>query len=105
MARVEKQALVGGYLHRFAQIHHADARADAAHHRKVMRDEDVGEPMQGLKTLEQIQHLALLGLVQRRQGFIHDQQARFQDHGAGHVQPLTLARRQAGGQRVVEAVG
>ena len=64
------------------------------HHVQVVGDEQVGELAFGLELLQQVEHLGLHRLVQRRHGLVEDHQARVEGQGAGNVDPLALAARQ-----------
>ncbi len=60
-------------------------------HREVVTDEEDGGLELALQFLQQQDDLALDGDVQGADGFVADQQLRFQDHRAGDADALGLA--------------
>ncbi len=94
MPRIEEDRVVIGKLHDAPEIHDRDAGADAPHHRKIVRDEDIGEAVRRLEALEQFEQArCLLDLVQRRKRLVEYQQLRLEDQRARNVDPLRAARR------------
>src|SRR5262249_22163671 len=45
MQRLAEQAALVGELADSAEIHDGDAMADVSHHREIMADEEIGEPV------------------------------------------------------------
>ena len=74
-----------------AQIHHRDAMADTLDDRDVVRDEQIGQAHVSLNVHHQIDDLRLDRDVERRYGFIGDQQLRRQRERPCDAQPLPLA--------------
>ena len=56
-----------------------------------MGDEDEGDAKLTLQRLQLVLHLFTQLVIQRRQGLIQQQQARFVDHCPGDSHPLLLA--------------
>ena len=73
------------------EIHHHHPVGDEAHDIQVVADEDVGQAELGLEVEEQVKHLRLHGLVQRRHGLVEQHQPRLQGERPGDVHPLALA--------------
>ena len=96
---VERRA--GRRLHDAAEIHHGDAVGDMLDDRKVVRDEEVGEPAIALQVLEQVDHLCLHRDVERGDRFVADDEARLDGERAGDADALALPARQL----VREALG
>ena len=79
-------------LHHLAQIHHADAVADVFNHRKIVRDEKIGQTKLGLQIFQQVEHLRLDRDIERetgssattKVGFERPMRARCRCAGAGH---------------------
>ena len=67
---------------------------DEAHDVEVVADEDVGEAELVLEVEQQVQHLRLDRLVERRDRLVEDHQARLERERAGDVDALALAARQ-----------
>jgi hypothetical protein len=55
-----------------ALVHDGNPVGERAHHRKVMRDEDVGQAQVALQAAEQVEDLRLHGHVQGGDGFVAD---------------------------------
>ena len=88
--RVFKHPCTWSDFHEAAQIHHAHLMADALDHRHIVADEQEGQLQIGLQFHHQVQNLRLHRHIQRRDGFIRDDQFRVQCEGAGNCDPLTL---------------
>ena len=73
------------------QIHHGDAVADVLHHRKVVRDEEVGELEPILELLEEVDDLRLDRDVEGRDRLVAHDELRLDRERAGDPDPLTLA--------------
>jgi hypothetical protein len=58
MARRLEQRLRRRAFHDAAEVHHADAIGDVAHHRQIVRDEQVRERKAPLQVAYQVQHCA-----------------------------------------------
>ena len=71
-----------------------------AHHGKVMRDEDIGEPEVGLQVGEQVDDLRLDGDVKGRHRLIADDQLRPEGERPGHPDALPLAAGELRGEPV-----
>jgi hypothetical protein len=59
-------------------VHHHHLVGHVFDHGQIVRDEDVGQAQLILQILQQIQHLRLHRHVQRRNGFVADQDFRLQ---------------------------
>jgi hypothetical protein len=65
LRRVEQRVLLG-HLDQTPQIHHADFIRDMAHHREVVRDEEVRQSLLALQVLHDVEHLRLHAHIERR---------------------------------------
>ena len=74
-------------LDHFAGVHHGHAVCDACHHTQVVGDEDHGGAELLLQFTNQPQNLRLNGHIQRRGGFIGNDEIRsaHQRHGNHHA--------------------
>ena len=77
-----------------AQIHHHDPVAEIADNRQVVTDEQQGGLLLALNFHQQIGHRRLNGHVQRRDGFIRDNDTRATGKGARNANALFLSTRQ-----------
>ena len=91
MARRGEQRVAVGDFDDVAEVHHGDAVADVAHHRQVVRDEQVGDAELGLQVHQQVDHLRLHRDVERRHRLVADDQLRVQRQRAGDAEALALA--------------
>ena len=73
------------------EVHDGDVLADVAHHRQVVRDEEVGEAELLLETHHQVEHLGLHGDVERRDRLVGDDELGLDRERAGDADPLPLA--------------
>ena len=89
-------------LHDPADVHHRDPRADVLDDAQVVRDEEIGEPESFLKLEQEVQDLRLDRHIQRRDGFVRDDQTGIQGKRARDADALTLAARE--GMRVAPHV-
>ena len=94
MQRVLVELVGGRKLDDLAQVHHRDAVADVAHDRKVVGDEQVGQPEVGLEVFEQVDDLRLNRHVERRDGLIGHDEGGLNGEGAGDADALPLAARE-----------
>ena len=76
-----------------AHVHHRHAVADLFHHRHVMRDEEVGQPLVLLQAQQQIKDLRLDRHIQRRNRLIRDDHLGVAGQRAGDAHALPLAAR------------
>jgi hypothetical protein len=77
-----------------AEIHHEHVVRDVPDDAEIVRDEEIGEPQLGLKVGEQVEDLRLDRNVERRDGFVGDDELRRQHQRAGNRDALTLAARE-----------
>src|SRR5471032_1752203 len=75
------------------RLHHEHAISDIADDRKVVRDEEQGEPEFGLEVGEKIENLRLDGYIQRGHRLVADHKFRFEHEGSRNAYPLSLATR------------
>ena len=66
-------------------------------HRQIVRDEEIRQAESRLQVQQQIRDLGLHGAIQGGQGFIEDQQLRFEHECACDGQSLALAAAEFGG--------
>jgi hypothetical protein len=81
-------------LYDLAEVHHSHPVAQVLHDVQVVGDEQRREAVPRPQVHEQVEHLRLHRLVERRHGLVGDQQARADDEGAGEIDALALAARQ-----------
>ena len=93
MLRGRVDRVLFGNFHNFAKIHHRDTVRDMPHHRKIMSDEQIGQPHIALQILQQIDDLRLDGNIKRRDRLITHNKARAQDQRTRNADALTLAAR------------
>src|SRR5689334_21019256 len=74
-----------------AEVHHGHAVGDVFNHREVVRDEKVSQVELLLQVAEQVKNLRLYGHVERRHGFVTDDEARVEREGARQAYALALA--------------
>ncbi|MPL75522.1 hypothetical protein SDC9_21346 [bioreactor metagenome] len=77
-----------------ARLHHQTARGDGTHHRQVVRDEEIGEPMVRLQPGEQGQNLRPHPHIERRDRLVEHDQPRPDDQRAGDGKALSLTARE-----------
>ena len=94
VARRVEDLLGRPHLDHLAQVHHQHPVAHVAHHVQVVADEEVGQAEVALQVLQQVEHLRLDRLVERRHGFVQNHQPRLQRQRPGDVDPLALPARQ-----------
>ena len=73
------------------EVHHRHAVADVAHHRQVVRDEQVGQAQALLQFHQHVDHLRLDRHVQRRHRLVADHQAGLERQRARDADALALA--------------
>ena len=78
MQRLAKQRVPIRHFDDAAQVHHRDAVADVAHHRQVVRDEEIGQAQPLLQFHQHVDHLGLDRHVERRHRLVADHQAGLQ---------------------------
>ena len=76
------------------EAHHHHVMADVSHDGKVVRDEDKGEAHAFLQVHQEVDDLGLDRDVQRRDGFVADDELRPPDQGPGDTDALCLTARQ-----------
>ena len=86
-----------------AEIHHAQPVRHVPHHRQVVADEQIGQAEPCLQVAHQVEDLRLHRHVQRRGGFVADQEFRLARQRAGDRDALALAAGEL--VRVFVAVG
>jgi hypothetical protein len=91
MARRREQRPAISELDDPAQVHHGDPVGDVLDHGEVVRNEHVGQPELALQVLQQVDHLGLHRHVERRHGFVTDDQHGLGGERAGDADPLALA--------------
>ena len=94
MLRVAENIGLGADLHRTAEIHHDDLVGHVLHDRKIVADEEIGEPHPLLQLHQQVQDLALDREIQRRHRLVQHQHLRIEHQRARHRDPLPLSARE-----------
>ena len=80
-----------GDLDDLAEVHHGDAVGDVAHHRQVVRDDDVGQAELVLQVLEQVDDLGLDRHVEGGDRLVGDDELGLEGERAGDADALALA--------------
>src|SRR5262245_17768578 len=93
MLRIGVELVAVGDFRDPAEIHHRDAVGAVAHHREVVRDEQVRELKPFLQVLEQVDDLALDRDVERRHRLVADDEARLERERARDADALALPAR------------
>ena len=88
------QIVGGGHLDATPALHHHQTTAQMRHHRQVMADHHVGQAAALAQIVKQVEDLGLHRGVQRRSGFIEQQNLRLQNQGACNRHALTLPARE-----------
>ncbi len=91
MLRVAEDLLSGAQLDEFPGAHDGDPCGDLRHHRKAVRDQQVGQAKLLLQFLQQYQHLCTNGNIQRGNRLIGNDQLRPQNQRARDADALALA--------------
>src|SRR5215471_12708901 len=91
MLRAFVNRLDGAELHHPSQVHHEHAVAEILHHVQIVADEHVSQIELPLEVAQQVQHLRLDRLVERRYRLVEDHHARPDSEGASDVHALLLA--------------
>ena len=91
MQRLGEELLGRRLLDDPAQIHDGDVLADVAHHRQVVRDEQVGEPEILLQTHQQVENLRLDRDVERRDRLVGDDEVRLDGERPRDADALPLS--------------
>src|SRR5471032_1693261 len=85
-------AVIAGF-DQTTRLHHEHAISDIADDRKVMRDEEQGEPEFGLEVGQEIENLRLDGDIEGGHRLVADHEFRFEHEGSGDAYTLSLAAR------------
>src|SRR5699024_5245938 len=80
-------------LYLFAAAQHADGIGDLAYHRKIVRDEDIGQAQILLQLIQQADDLGLHRDIQSGDSLIQNHEFRFDDKRPGNRNALALASR------------
>ena len=91
MQRAAEQLCRRRRLHHAAEIQHDDPVGDVAHHRQIVRDEQVGQAQPLLQPDHQVDDLRLDVHVQRRDRLVADHEHRLHRQRAGDRDALALA--------------
>ena len=83
--------------------HHRNTFGHVFHHRKIVRDEQIGEPDFRLQILQQIENLRLDRDVERRNRLVEDEQVGVQRQRARDADALALPARETVRVAVQEA--
>ena len=94
MQRVAEQLLRRCQLHDPPKIHHGDPVGQILHHRQIVGDENVGQPMLFLELIEQFEYLRLNGNVQRGDRLVADNQLRIDRERPRDADALALPARE-----------
>ena len=94
MVRPREEGVRRSALDDAAEIHDRDAVADMLHHAEIVADEEIGQAEIALQLHEQIDDLRLDRDVERRDGFIADDELRLDRERPGNPDPLPLAARE-----------
>ena len=100
MAGIAKQHLAVRLLHHHAEVHDGNLVADVLHHRQIVRDEQERQVQILLQVAQQVQDLGLNRDIQRRDGFVADDEVGLQRQCPGDADALALAARELMGEQV-----
>src|SRR5690606_8638244 len=78
-------------FHHMPMLDHHQLVTQRLDHRQVMADEQVREVVLALQVAQQLHHLPLYRAIQRRGGFVEEDQRRLEHQGAGNGDALALA--------------
>jgi hypothetical protein len=92
-------------FHNLAMKHHCHAVAEMADDREVVGNKEVGDAGAFLDLNKQFHHPGLRGEVQRRNGFVADDELGVQGQGPGDGDTLALAAGELAGQPLCGTVG
>ena len=90
-------------LHDLPQIHHGGAIANVAHHREVVRNEEIGEPKTLAQLSKQVEDLRLHAHVERTHRLIRHHKIWVESECTCHTDALTLPTRELMGIPLSEA--
>src|SRR5699024_9647699 len=99
--RIVVQLIAIGQLDDLAEIHHGDPYGDVSNDRKVVGDEEIGQPELVLQILEQVDDLRLNRDIERGNRLVADDEIRICGERAGDADTLSLTA----GELVRVAVG
>lgn len=91
MKRTAVQLFLGRNLHNAAQVHDRNGVAQMFNHGQIVGDEDQGQIILLLESLEQVDHLGLDGHVQSRDRFVAHYQLRVANQTSSQGDALALA--------------
>ena len=91
MRRPREQRAGLAELHDFSHVHDGDAGADVFHQPQVVRDEQVREPEPIFQIEQELHHLRLDRHIERRDGFVGDDERRIERERTRDSDALTLA--------------
>jgi hypothetical protein len=91
MPRIGEDRALRRHLHDLPQIHHGHPVGHVAHHRQVMRDEQVGQAEAALQVLQQVHHLRLDRDIERADRLVAHHQLRLHGQRARDADALALA--------------
>ncbi|BEP58781.1 hypothetical protein GmRootV35_60030 [Variovorax sp. V35] len=74
-----------------SQIHHCHAVAKRTHHREVVADEKKAQPKVGSQLRKKVEDLRLNRYIERRNGFVRDQQPRLRRQCPSNTDALALS--------------
>ena len=94
MTRLRVELIARRQLDHLPEVHDGDPVTHVADYRKVMGDEDQGQPHLALETAQQVEHLRLDRHVEGRHRLVGDQKLWLQRDRAGDTDPLTLTTRE-----------
>jgi len=103
MQRVRVELVGGRGLDQFAQVHHADARADVLHDGQIVRDEEVAHARAILDVAQEVHHLGANRDVERRHRLVEQDAVRVRRQRARDGDALALAARELVGVVVGDA--
>jgi len=91
MAGVGKEFLGGGQFHQPAQVHDRNAVADVADHRKIVRNEKIGQLVLFLEVLKEVDDLCLDRDIKGGERFVADDELGLEGKSPGNAEALALA--------------
>jgi hypothetical protein len=91
MQRVRKNLFSISFLHYYAEVHNRYTIGYMFDDSQIMRDEQISEIETLLKLAEEVEYLSLDGNVERRYGFVADDELRLERKRSRDAYALSLA--------------
>ncbi|MCY1368918.1 hypothetical protein D9M69_559300 [compost metagenome] len=94
MVGVPENGIGGRQFHHASQVHDSHTIRNVADDAEIVADEKIGQVQFRAQCFEQVQHLGLDRYIQRRDGFIANDDGRLERQGPRNADALPLAARE-----------